>query len=700
MAVERRLEEMQIRDFSGGYVDSVDAEHIPENASPNCYNVICRIPTILKPRPFTRNILHVGGVDAIHNMHAFYSTSVPYMYNGSSLFPWTEWYDPDEALIRGFDPEGEYVEEIDKTLYRNAAIGVEEANTEAYVYLDIDTLEGIGELEIEWGFLSLWPNQSDREDAWHLDLTRARACRLVVLVDGEEKKSLHFGETSIDWAMFDVEQSILTERGPDESPALFKVDSLSVEDIEVPEGSELLLCLIVDSENWHEDLISMGIIIPRLTGYSPDIKRRLVISHGSSSHSTVSYIEDSVTPESSIKEITSKSHPKIKPYEFVTVPGSLIGFDKETTPWMWRGGGDVIPLKNAPVRVDNPVFHHARIFAIASDDPTRIVWSDMYNYDSWPQVNYMYIGDYNDYIIKLLPFKQGLLIFKNHSTYVLTGSVKENFVLEEVNPSIGCVGRNAITNHGEHLYLLSPKGLMRFDGVNFEDIGAPVLSHLWEALRHENLGSSIVTEWNGVIIFSFYKLADWWDKWSQYQFSLAYDTLTGAFWPWSLVLEAAVHFEEESSSTPTVKKYSYFGTSGTITTLDNKGDTFEYPLSVRWSSKIFSLGMPELYKKVKRVHVETDKECEIEKHLKFSIETDGKLLSKQEELKLQRQDPQVSQYLVYNRFWWRKLQYHVEFDLSEIYPPFGEVGEEIYPEIKSIHSIVKFKPRGKVIRGE
>jgi len=659
----RRLEEIKITDFSRGYVDSVESELLPDEASPNCYNVICRTGGKLEPRPMLYAVSSVGEFESVQKLHSFYPTKQPLIV-GTTFYKDFEENHSGDTEYCSFSYDSQTVVSIEAEEDEASPETTAAAITESPV-----DLSDIDEIEIRWEVfhLAIAPG-ADAE-------TIAKKMKLSILLGPSDpsEKEIHWGETSISpeaWQYLDSFEET--------------TDRILLDDLT---GEYYVQFSIEAGDEFQSNLL----FIRELSFYRQG--RFLMAVHKDSNVTKISYYEDEVEDSPQLlKESSLESD-----YHLVNTPTSLIAFNGVDTPWSWPGWeASVKELSNAPRDGVFPVFHQGRVYVVRRSDPYRLNFSGVYDYNSWPDVNYMYIGSSRDNITNMISQEGRLIIFKDHSTYILTGQSFENFAIEQVSNDIGCVGPRAAISVGGGLFLVSHRGIMGFDGVNFEDLSSPVIKNLWESLRvspygpYGRLDQVSIMYWNNLLLFYFGSTPQEY-PWPGNTLTLAYDLTTGAFWPWDISAETHEIFLELEGDTLYPHKYLAGSDSGVIKSFDKKSETVWSPTSCFWESKKFTLGYPEWYKKLKRAHLET--QCDNEEDvIKLTVTLDGQDhdLNNGRMVK-EREDNYISQFLLYDRDWWRYMNYSIRWEKEEGFQ---------HSHVRSVQSLIKFKPRGKVIRGE
>jgi len=88
--------------------------------------------------------------------------------------------------------------------------------------------------------------------------------------------------------------------------------------------------------------------------------------------------------------------------------------------------------------------------------------------------------DDGDYIKNIVSYINGLIIFKENSTWILEGYDENDFFLRRIdyNENIGCVGHRGAVTVNNYVYFIDKKGIYVTDGNGFSNISQPVQSFL------------------------------------------------------------------------------------------------------------------------------------------------------------------------------------------------------------------------------
>ncbi len=90
--------------------------------------------------------------------------------------------------------------------------------------------------------------------------------------------------------------------------------------------------------------------------------------------------------------------------------------------------------------------------------------------------------DTSDPGVALAIVRNGLIILRRTSTWLLRGTTSTTFVLAPVNRQVGCIDARSVVETASGVYFLSREGLMFTDGVNVKNVSGLVLLTLQQAL--------------------------------------------------------------------------------------------------------------------------------------------------------------------------------------------------------------------------
>ncbi len=123
------------------------------------------------------------------------------------------------------------------------------------------------------------------------------------------------------------------------------------------------------------------------------------------------------------------------------------------------------------------IVHKERLFlSNANTSSSRVYYSDIGNFSSWPGVNFVDVapGD-GDFVVAMIVLSDILYIFKTRSTWALyISGAPANWTLRSVNKELGCISMFGLIQVTNFIYFCSLDGVYRTDGVTFEEISTPI----------------------------------------------------------------------------------------------------------------------------------------------------------------------------------------------------------------------------------
>ena len=94
-------------------------------------------------------------------------------------------------------------------------------------------------------------------------------------------------------------------------------------------------------------------------------------------------------------------------------------------------------------------------------------------------------GDASDYGVGLALVRNGMIVFRRQSVYLLRGSTTANYALIPISPDIGCVDARSIVETDQGVYFMSTQGLMLTNGTRIVNVSGTVLHTLRSAVAAE-----------------------------------------------------------------------------------------------------------------------------------------------------------------------------------------------------------------------
>lgn len=159
-----------------------------------------------------------------------------------------------------------------------------------------------------------------------------------------------------------------------------------------------------------------------------------------------------------------------------TQPDENLGFPILTTSITFNATDEELLdlLIVAPDEVENtkaPVLtaieaHKYRLFGVVADDPQKLIYSKLNEVEAFHPDNYEYVGKGDgDPIVALQSRREGLLILKRRSIWLLEGDSPADWSLKRISEGVGCVSVRAIQTFNNVSYWWCPaQGPVRWNG--------------------------------------------------------------------------------------------------------------------------------------------------------------------------------------------------------------------------------------------
>lgn len=295
----------------------------------------------------------------------------------------------------------------------------------------------------------------------------------------------------------------------------------------------------------------------------------------------------------------------------------MVCFDGVDQPWKWNGS-IVSNLENAPVDGRFPVLHKEKLFVVPVTEPSTLRWSDSFQPESWPGVNYWDVakGD-GDEITCLRKHLGELVIFKRRSLHTLRGTNLDDFRLEELDSRLGCVGPFAAAAMGPHIYFVSNEGLCVFNGMRAINISSERIPKLWARINKKYLHKAAVGVWDGLVWFALPEGQSTRNNLVLVFAPSAEGVLGGKFWPWSEIDASCFQAFDDGA-----QQVFYSGDSRTGFVNQQAVGTADFglPIHAYWTGKSFDQGSPEREKKARRVFVQLSPNTHSDVELQISLD--------------------------------------------------------------------------------
>lgn len=117
------------------------------------------------------------------------------------------------------------------------------------------------------------------------------------------------------------------------------------------------------------------------------------------------------------------------------------------------------------------VYNNQFFMAGFSTFPSRVYWSEIGEPEGVQPTYFAdFISNDGDRITGLKYFQGGLIVSKQKSLFVLTGTDPSNFSIQQITDQYGCLSNQAMVTFENKLWMLDQKGILQFDGANVQII--------------------------------------------------------------------------------------------------------------------------------------------------------------------------------------------------------------------------------------
>lgn len=143
----------------------------------------------------------------------------------------------------------------------------------------------------------------------------------------------------------------------------------------------------------------------------------------------------------------------------------------------WWDGTTVSAVANVAGFPTHVIIHQQRAFYVPADDPTRVNFSDLNDFESYPSVNFFYVPNpkSSDHIAGWRVFQDNLVIFTHETKHIVYGSDLSSFTRKEAIGTKGAVSDEAIAVDRNYIYFMADdKHIYRFNGVEDEILSEKV----------------------------------------------------------------------------------------------------------------------------------------------------------------------------------------------------------------------------------
>lgn len=154
-------------------------------------------------------------------------------------------------------------------------------------------------------------------------------------------------------------------------------------------------------------------------------------------------------------------------FTFETQNDYLLFTNGVDVPKKWIGTGAAADIAGAPPTGKYIVVHKNRAFMFGNvANPSRLYFSDIGNFESWPALNFIDVGKGDgDKLTGGMVLFDMLVLTKDNTTYILQGDGPSTFVLRKATGESGAYNMSSLALIKSSVAMLSRDGVRIFDGL-------------------------------------------------------------------------------------------------------------------------------------------------------------------------------------------------------------------------------------------
>lgn len=174
-----------------------------------------------------------------------------------------------------------------------------------------------------------------------------------------------------------------------------------------------------------------------------------------------------VADDGTTTSISSAIHASSTVVRFEQVDDKTMWVDGKSAAKWWDGTtvSDITNVAGTPTHI---IIHKGRAFFVPSNDPTRVNFSGLYNFESYRAVDFFYVDKPKspDHIAGWVGFQDNLVIFTHETKYTVYGYDIASFTMKQSIGTKGAVSQEAIVADRNYIYFMADdKQIYRYNGV-------------------------------------------------------------------------------------------------------------------------------------------------------------------------------------------------------------------------------------------
>lgn len=178
-------------------------------------------------------------------------------------------------------------------------------------------------------------------------------------------------------------------------------------------------------------------------------------------------------------------HTEATKVRFAQVDDKTIWVDGFNPARWWDGNTPPSAISNVPGIPTHVLVYQNRLLFVPKNDPTRVNFSALYDFTSYPSVNFFYVPEPKspDHITAWQVFQDGVVIFTHETKHNVFGSDISTFTRKQAVGTKGAVSQEATAVDRNYIYFMADdKQIYRYNGVSDDLISGPVEPELQSIL--------------------------------------------------------------------------------------------------------------------------------------------------------------------------------------------------------------------------
>ena len=174
-------------------------------------------------------------------------------------------------------------------------------------------------------------------------------------------------------------------------------------------------------------------------------------------------------------------------------------------PAMWYDGTRTTAISGMAGTPTHVIAHKNRLFWVKKEDPNRVDFSGLYEFESYRSVDFFYVPNPKsaDHIVGWVVFQDNLVVFTTKTKYILSGNDISTFTMKEAVGTKGGVSQELIYADRNYIYFMADDNqIYRFNGVSDQLISDRVQPELDKI---QNLDTATMSVFNNQLRIHYAK---------------------------------------------------------------------------------------------------------------------------------------------------------------------------------------------------